>query len=70
MGRQNDRETQILAIPVSCSVAFCEVLLVPKFEQRANMKFCFKLGKTATETYNMLQKVYVETAVANKTIFK
>lgn len=27
-------------------------------EQRANIKFCFKLGKTFTETHQMLMKVY------------
>ncbi len=32
--------------------------------------FCFKLGKTATETLKMLQKVYGETAVTNKTRFR
>ncbi len=34
------------------------------------MKLCFKLGKTATETYKMLQKVYGETAVTNKNVFE
>ncbi len=59
------------------SVVFCEIALLRKtdfhkwrFEHRTNKKFCFKLGKTATETYKMLQKVYVETAVTNKTVFK
>ncbi len=41
-----------------------------KFEQRANMKFCFKLSKTATEIDELLKKVYGETAVTNKTFFK
>ena len=27
-------------------------------EQRANIKFCFKLGKTFTETHQMMQQVY------------
>ena len=27
-------------------------------EQRANFKFCFKLGKTFTETHQMMKKVY------------
>ena len=27
-------------------------------EQRANIKFCFKLGKTFTETHQMMEKVY------------
>ncbi len=41
-----------------------------KVEQRENMKFCFKLGKTATETYEMLQKAYGKTVVTNKPVFK
>ena len=28
------------------------------FKQEANIKFCFKLGKTAAETHQMIQKVY------------
>lgn len=28
------------------------------FEQRANIKFCFKLGKTFTETHQMMKQVY------------
>ncbi|KAG5338749.1 MOS1T transposase, partial [Acromyrmex charruanus] len=27
-------------------------------EQRANIKFCFKLGKTFTETFQLMQQVY------------
>ena len=27
-------------------------------EQRANIKFCFKLGKKFAETYELLNKVY------------
>ncbi len=34
------------------------------------MKFCFKLDKTAIETYKVLQNVYGETSVTNKTVFK
>ncbi|XP_035226671.1 protein GVQW3-like [Stegodyphus dumicola] len=32
-------------------------------EQRMNIKFCFKLDKTAAETYEMLKKVYGEEAL-------
>ena len=28
------------------------------FEQRANIKFCFKIGKTFTETFEFMKKVY------------
>jgi len=32
-------------------------------EQRICIKFCFKIGKTATETYQLLQQAYGEDAV-------
>jgi hypothetical protein len=34
------------------------------------MKFCFKLGKRATETHEMLFRVYGDAAVSRKTVYK
>jgi hypothetical protein len=34
-------------------------------EQRVCIKFCQKLGKTATETYEMLQQAFGETALSD-----
>ncbi|GBM57467.1 Putative uncharacterized protein FLJ37770 [Araneus ventricosus] len=39
-------------------------------EQRVNIKFCFKLGKTATETHELLVKVYGVEAVRKKCVFE
>ncbi|GBN13802.1 hypothetical protein AVEN_182769-1 [Araneus ventricosus] len=39
-------------------------------EQLANIKFCFKLGKTATETHEMLVKLYGVDAVSKKCVFE
>jgi len=39
-------------------------------EQRINMKFCFKLQKSAKETHEMLKLVYGEAAVTMKTVYK
>jgi len=39
-------------------------------EQRVNMKFCFKLGKSATEIHDMLVQVYGDAAVIRKTVYK
>ena len=36
-------------------------------EQRACIKFCFKLGKTATEHYEMLKKAFGEHAIGSQT---
>ena len=33
-------------------------------EQRANIKFSFKLGKTFTETHQMMKKVYGDDCLA------
>ena len=37
-------------------------------EQRANIKFCFKLGKTFTETHQMMQQVYGSDCLSRATI--
>ena len=34
------------------------IMLSVHVEQRVNVKFCMKLGKSATETYDLLKKVY------------
>jgi len=33
-------------------------MLSVNVEQRVNVKFCVKLGKSTTETYDLLKKVY------------
>ena len=40
------------------------------FEQHINMKFCFKLQKSAKETHKMLELVYGDAAVTMKTVYK
>jgi len=35
-------------------------------EQRICFKFCFKIGKTVTETYQLLQQAYGEDAMGRK----
>ena len=39
-------------------------------EQCINMKFCFKLQKSAKETHEMLKLVYGDAAVTMKTVYK
>jgi hypothetical protein len=34
-----------------------------RFEQRVNIKFCVKLGKTATETLHLLRDAYGDEAL-------
>jgi hypothetical protein len=39
-------------------------------EQRAAIKFCFKLGKSASETYELLQKAYGSYYLCRSTTFE
>ncbi|XP_054717498.1 protein GVQW3-like [Uloborus diversus] len=39
-------------------------------EQHANIKFCFKLGKSAPETFELMKTVYVSEVLSRKNVFK
>jgi len=39
-------------------------------EQRANIKFCFKFGKTFTETFELLKKVYGDDCLSRTRVFE
>ena len=39
-------------------------------EQRINIKFCVKLGKTVTETLKMLRDVYGDSSMSRTKVFK
>jgi transposase len=41
-----------------------------ELEQRTNIKFCFKLGKTVTESHEMVLRVYGDATVSRKTVYK
>jgi transposase len=41
-----------------------------QFEQRANIKFCQKLGKSPSKTFNMMKQVYGEEALGRSAVFK
>ena len=42
----------------------------PALEERYAIKFCFKLGKTATETYGMLQTAYGPSCMNRSSVFQ
>lgn len=44
------------------------IVRMSNFEQRANIKFCFKLGKTSTEAHKMFRTVYGDEAVTKPTV--
>jgi hypothetical protein len=39
-------------------------------EQRANIKFCFKTGKTATETFQLIKLAYGDNALSRTRVFE
>jgi hypothetical protein len=39
-------------------------------EQRANIKFCFKAGKTATETFQLIKLAYGDNALSHTQVLK
>jgi len=39
-------------------------------EQRINVKFCVKLGKSARETYSCLKKVYGDECLSRTQVFE
>jgi hypothetical protein len=39
-------------------------------EQRTNVKFCFKLGKTAAETVEMMRQMYGDNCLSHAQIFR
>jgi hypothetical protein len=41
-----------------------------EFEQRVNIKFCVKLGKTATETLHLLRNVYGDKTLSQALVFE
>jgi hypothetical protein len=41
-----------------------------QFEQRENVKFCQKLGKSTSETFHMIKQAYDEEALGCNAIFK
>jgi len=45
-------------------------MLSVNVEQRVNVKFCVQLGKSATETYDLLKKVYSDKCLSCTQVFE
>jgi transposase len=41
-----------------------------QFEQRANIKFCVRLGKSFSETFDMLKEAYVEESMSRTQVYE
>ena len=59
VGRRSNTCVYVIAIFTMCGST----------EQRICIKFCFKIGKTATETYQLLQQAYGEDALGRTQVF-
>jgi len=45
-------------------------MLTINMEQRVNVKVCVKFGKFATETYDLLKKVYGDECLSRTQVFE
>jgi len=45
-------------------------MLSVNMEQRVHMKFCVKLGKSTTETYDLLKKIYGDECLPRTQVFE
>ena len=59
VGRRSNTCVYVIAIFTMCE----------SMEQHICIKFCFKIRKTATETYELLQQVYGEGAMGHTQMF-
>ena len=59
-----------LAFIKGCNVLSAIIEMADFREQRACIKFCFKLGKTATECYEMLKTAFGEQALGCSQAFQ
>ena len=59
VGRRRKKCVYVIAIFTMCEST----------EQRICIKFCFKIGKTTTETYQLLQQAYGEDAMGRTQVF-
>jgi len=63
---------QLAAVGGGSNTCVYAIAIFPMFEcteQRICIKFCFKIGKTATETYQLLQQAYGEDAMGRAQVF-
>jgi transposase len=51
-------------------IVLSAIIEMADFRERACIKFCFKLGKTATECYEMFKIAFGEQAVGRSTTFQ
>jgi len=52
------------------SSSSCEIVMSDRTERRICLRFCFCLGKMATEVHEMLQKAFKEEALSHTQVFE
>ena len=53
----------------TCIYVIAIFTMCERTEQGISIKFCFKIGKTATETYQLLQQAYSEDTLGRTQVF-
>ena len=53
----------------TCLYVIATFTMCESTEQRICIKFCFKIGKTVTETYQLLQQAYGEDKMGRTQVF-
>jgi hypothetical protein len=60
----------ITSFVTECVVALSRSSMESVREQRIHVKFCFKVGKTAAETRNMLREAYSDDPLSQTTTYE
>jgi hypothetical protein len=64
------RQTVWHSVFARCGSYSCSLMFSVNVEQRINVKICVKLGKSATETYDLLKKVYGDECLSRTQVFE
>jgi hypothetical protein len=60
----------IIAVRVTCDPRFSVISEMADLKQRICLKFCFKLGKNTSETYEMLKIAFGDNAMGRTQTFE
>ena len=54
----------------TCDFLWCRISMERTVEQRYALKFCFKLGKSAWETFELIRQAYGDDALSRTRVFE
>ena len=55
---------------MTCDFVWCRASMVRTVEQRYAVKFCFKLGKSASEIFELITQAYGDDALSHSSVFE